>query len=583
MASRSSGAGPATSRSSASTPCPAAHRARAAIHAHNCPFATSPADVPHTPTAPPTRPAPALVVHQPGGGTTPPTVDMAQMHPAVWGQTARLWRDGHYRQAVSAAADAVVQLAKSRTGRNDIPDTSQWQQAFSKDDPQPGKPRLRWPGHQTDQTVKSMNEGLRNFAPGAQMTIRNPGHPWTWRDNAAGSGRATIGAQPVGPVGRPMRPHRSTRSAVGHAVTRAASSPNIMGQRDTRHRTEATSADDETVNGVATDASSAAPGRRLPMSTSSATGSGVLASTGEGVHEILPGDSGEPIVQRGRGIFTRKLKIVCGTCNHGWMSGIEEAAKPLLVRMFGSQSPISLSADDQLALARWAFKTAVVARYVADRSTFPTAHRREFGRTNNPPQNAQIWIGAASVPNTSTYGELLAETKYEPVELTAPGPDGSATVAPAYRSELRLYNVVFVVMGYVADVPLARIDPSGSSWPGAHFALAHRGPRHFMASSGEPRLDRWHVWADATPGVSECVAASASAQVPQRRHHCQADSNAAMRPDVAHGCACPISRVSPRSAAGPCRPGRCGSPTVAARSMTAVPGRTVCRRPRRWA
>jgi uncharacterized protein (TIGR02391 family) len=104
----------------------------------------------------------------------PPTVDVAQMHAAVWSQAARLWRDGHYRQAVQAASDGVVQLVKSRTGRNDAADTALWQQAFSKDDPQPGKPRLRWPGDQTDQTVKSMNEGLRNFAPGTQMTIRNP-------------------------------------------------------------------------------------------------------------------------------------------------------------------------------------------------------------------------------------------------------------------------------------------------------------------------------------------------------------------------------------------------------------------------
>lgn len=104
----------------------------------------------------------------------PPTVDVSEMHPAVWGQAARLWRDGHYRHAVSAAADGVVQLVKSRTGRHDIPDTSQWQQAFSSDPPQPGRPRLRWPGDQTHQTVVSMNNGLRQFAPGAQMTIRNP-------------------------------------------------------------------------------------------------------------------------------------------------------------------------------------------------------------------------------------------------------------------------------------------------------------------------------------------------------------------------------------------------------------------------
>ena len=141
MASRSSGAGPATSRSSASTPCPAAHRARAAIHAHNCPFATSPADVPHTPNgANPRDRHQHSSVHQPGGGTTPPTVDVAQMHPAVWGQTARLWRDGHYRQAVSAAADAVVQLAKSRTGRNDIPDTRNGSKRSRRTIHNPGNP-----------------------------------------------------------------------------------------------------------------------------------------------------------------------------------------------------------------------------------------------------------------------------------------------------------------------------------------------------------------------------------------------------------------------------------------------------------
>lgn len=104
----------------------------------------------------------------------PPTVDVAQMHPAVWGQAARLWRDGHYRQAVSAAADGVVQLVKSRTGGPELDDTTRWNQAFSEKDPEPGRPRLRWPGDQTDRTVVSMNDGLRRFAPGAQLTIRNP-------------------------------------------------------------------------------------------------------------------------------------------------------------------------------------------------------------------------------------------------------------------------------------------------------------------------------------------------------------------------------------------------------------------------
>ncbi|MEV4709671.1 TIGR02391 family protein [Actinoplanes sp. NPDC049316] len=103
----------------------------------------------------------------------PPTIGAEAMHPTVWGAAKRLWEDGHYRQAVAAACESLVSVVKARTGRRDIPDTSLWQQVFSDKDPQPGMPRLRWPGNSTDQDVISMNGGLRQFAPGVQMTVRN--------------------------------------------------------------------------------------------------------------------------------------------------------------------------------------------------------------------------------------------------------------------------------------------------------------------------------------------------------------------------------------------------------------------------
>lgn len=62
---------------------------------------------------------------------------------------------------------------KSLTGRNDLPETALWQETFSASEAEPGKPRLRWPGKQEDRDVKAMNGGLRQFAPGVQMTIRN--------------------------------------------------------------------------------------------------------------------------------------------------------------------------------------------------------------------------------------------------------------------------------------------------------------------------------------------------------------------------------------------------------------------------
>jgi len=103
----------------------------------------------------------------------PPSVGAEAMHPAVWGAAARLWRDGHYREAVAGAAESVVLTVKMRTKRNDVSETSLWQQTFSERDPQPGQPRLRWPGDPSDRDVSTMNSGLRSFAPGVQMTIRN--------------------------------------------------------------------------------------------------------------------------------------------------------------------------------------------------------------------------------------------------------------------------------------------------------------------------------------------------------------------------------------------------------------------------
>jgi hypothetical protein len=104
----------------------------------------------------------------------PPAIGAEALHPIVWGAAMALWRNGHYREAVAGAAEAVAGMAKIRTRRNDVAETALWQEAFSDKPPQPGKPRLRWPGDPAARDVKTMNDGLRQFAPRAQMTIRNP-------------------------------------------------------------------------------------------------------------------------------------------------------------------------------------------------------------------------------------------------------------------------------------------------------------------------------------------------------------------------------------------------------------------------
>lgn len=95
------------------------------------------------------------------------------LHPLIHGAARALWLNQHHREAVAAAAEALVREVKVKLDRYDLPDTALWQEVFSAKPPSPGKARLRWPGMPDDRSVKSMNEGLRQFAPGMQMTIRN--------------------------------------------------------------------------------------------------------------------------------------------------------------------------------------------------------------------------------------------------------------------------------------------------------------------------------------------------------------------------------------------------------------------------
>jgi uncharacterized protein (TIGR02391 family) len=106
-------------------------------------------------------------------GPIGPVVAAGNLHSVVWDAAVKLWNDGHFGQAVQRAATFLSAHVKDRVGRHDIQDVPLMQQAFSSGEPEQGKSRLRWPGDPSNLTVKSMNDGLRQLAPGIFMTIRN--------------------------------------------------------------------------------------------------------------------------------------------------------------------------------------------------------------------------------------------------------------------------------------------------------------------------------------------------------------------------------------------------------------------------
>jgi hypothetical protein len=107
-------------------------------------------------------------------GSSAPVMAADSLHSTIWNAASTLWADGHYGQAVQRAATFLNAHVQDLLNRHDLSDATLMQQAFSLSAPEPGRPRLRYPGKDDDLTVKAMRGGILNFAQGCFMGIRNP-------------------------------------------------------------------------------------------------------------------------------------------------------------------------------------------------------------------------------------------------------------------------------------------------------------------------------------------------------------------------------------------------------------------------
>jgi hypothetical protein len=92
-----------------------------------------------------------------------------------------------------------------------------------------------------------------------------------------------------------------------------------------------------------------------------------------------------------------KARVVCGPCNHGWMSDIESnEAKPSLSPLIRDTSPEILPARVLISIAIFLLKTAVVADHMRTGGTpfFTAAERYTFRETQCIPLGVSMWIGA---------------------------------------------------------------------------------------------------------------------------------------------------------------------------------------------
>jgi Protein of unknown function (Hypoth_ymh) len=105
-----------------------------------------------------------------------PVLPLGLLDPLVREAAMKHWEHGHYRIAVGEAATNVDRYTQRRLERFDVSGVTLMDAAFSVNPPQPGKPRLRCPGDQASEAVRSQQVGALNYAKACFMTMRNPAH-----------------------------------------------------------------------------------------------------------------------------------------------------------------------------------------------------------------------------------------------------------------------------------------------------------------------------------------------------------------------------------------------------------------------
>jgi hypothetical protein len=89
----------------------------------------------------------------------------------------------------------------------------------------------------------------------------------------------------------------------------------------------------------------------------------------------------------------RGVRTVCGSCNGGWMSRLQELAKPLVLPLVTGKT-IELSTQDQRTLAFWCAMCVMTAEFLnQDRTAISPLDRTLLMKDQLLVHNWKIWLG----------------------------------------------------------------------------------------------------------------------------------------------------------------------------------------------
>lgn len=107
-----------------------------------------------------------------------------------------------------------------------------------------------------------------------------------------------------------------------------------------------------------------------------------------------------------------KANVVCGNCNSGWMSDLDNDAKGVLQDIILHDCNICILPLGLVAIAAFTMKCAFVGDCLTKhrKPFFDQKTRMEFARTHQPTEGAHMWLGRIQQPRGKKTG--IYKTRY---------------------------------------------------------------------------------------------------------------------------------------------------------------------------
>ncbi len=150
---------------------------------------------------------------------------------------------------------------------------------------------------------------------------------------------------------------------------------------------------------------------------------------------------------------------MCRSCNNGWISRLENEAKPLHRPMLTTNLSMELSESSQAILAKWAIKTAMMVQYLMPPESDVI-----------PPQTyADFFRAQAPLPSTTVHGALyegVVFAGFHAVGVSFSQPDGRG-----YGLTYHIHRLAIQIFGHTlpesmtAEVGTAVATYAVRLWP----------------------------------------------------------------------------------------------------------------------